>query len=160
MQALRAAMEGAGYASVRTYIQSGNVIFESSSHSSAAVGKDLAALIRREFSLTIGVVVRTQKELAKTLRDNPFLKQGADSDRLYVAFLEDRVPKSKRDALDVQRSPPDEFIATEREIFLHCPAGLGRTKLTNDYFERVLGVAATVRNWRTVQILEGMAGAS
>jgi len=74
----------------------------------------------------------------------------ADPSRLHVVFLA-RTPTAKTAArLDPERSPPDEFSVRGREIYLRLPNGAGRSKLTTDYFERQLGIAATARNWNTL----------
>ena len=62
------------------------------------------------------------------------------------------------ESLDAHRSPPDRFMVRGREIYLHCPNGLGRTKLTNQYFDSRLSTVSTVRNWRTVLKLLELAG--
>ena len=67
-----------------------------------------------------------------------------------MVFLSDRPAANAVAGLDPERSPPDEFRVRGREIYLHLPNGSGRSKLTVDYFERRLGVAATARNWNTL----------
>ncbi|HZN92159.1 MAG TPA: hypothetical protein VFB81_05620, partial [Myxococcales bacterium] len=84
----------------------------------------------------------------------------ADPDTLHVVFLADPPPPAKVAALDPARSPPDEFQVRGREIYLRCPNGFGRTKLSNAYFDSKLGTISTVRNWRTVLTLAEMAGSA
>ena len=59
--------------------------------------------------------------------------------------------------LATENFEPDEFEVVGREVYLHCPEGYGRSKLSNAYFERKLGVAGTTRNWRTVTTLAELA---
>jgi uncharacterized protein (DUF1697 family) len=88
---------------------------------------------------------------------NPFLKRGADTGTLHVAFLAD-IPDAKRVAeLDSKRSPGDSFEIRGQHIYLWLPNGVARTKLTNDYFDRTLRTTSTLRNWNTVQKLLEMA---
>ena len=157
MAELRALVESLGYEGVQTYIQSGNVVFGSSVRRAATVQDAIAGAITRELGLDVTVLVRTAKEFDAVLASNPFLASGADPTKLHVTFLA-RAPTATavRALGDVDR-PPDEFVVTKREVFVHCPDGYGNTKLTNSFFEKRLGVAATTRNWRTVQTLTSLA---
>jgi uncharacterized protein (DUF1697 family) len=135
---------------VRTYIQSGNVVFRAAPALAARLAERVPERIRRRFGLRVPVVLRTARELAKVALGNPFLTRGADQDELHVMFLADAPPKASVAGLDAERSPPDEFVVVGREIYLRCPNGVARTKLTNAYFDSQLETTSTVRNWRTV----------
>jgi uncharacterized protein (DUF1697 family) len=88
----------------------------------------------------------------------PCCVAGADPSALHVVLLGSPPTKASVGALNPDRSPPDEFAVRNAEVYLHCPNGFGRSKLTLDYFEKTLGGPATVRNWRTVtKLLELMA---
>ncbi len=150
MPALRSAVEALGHEDVRTYIQSGNVLFKSRSKEVPEIAAALESTIMEEFGLRIAVVVRAQQELRLVLTNNPFLAAGADASALHVVFLGSSPTKASVRALDQERSPADEFAVRNAEVYLHCPNGFGRSKLTLDYFERTLGAPATIRNWRTV----------
>jgi uncharacterized protein (DUF1697 family) len=76
-----------------------------------------------------------------------------------VTFLAEKPAAGRVRDLDPERSPPDEFRVAGREVYLRCPNGYGRSKLTNAFFEKQLGVAATTRNWRTVTKLAELANA-
>ncbi len=149
--------EKAGAGNVRTYIQSGNVVFTATAAAAKGVGAAVAGLIEKRYGFRVPVVVRTARELEAVLAGNPFLRQGADVAALHVAFLADRPDARRVAALDANRSPGDAFAVAGREIYLHLPHGVARSKLTNDYFDRALGTVSTVRNWRTVETLAGMA---
>jgi uncharacterized protein (DUF1697 family) len=150
MADLATMFEDAGCRSVTTYIQSGNVLFQAS----PALARRIPSLIKKAiadgFDYDIPVLTRTAEELRKTLRGNPFIGAGAELERLHVAFLADRPAAARVKALDPDRSPPDAFAVRGREIYLHLPNGVARTKLTNAYFDSKLGTASTLRNWRTV----------
>ena len=143
----------AGCASVATYIQSGNVVFQAP----PAIARRIPDLIEKAISKTFGyqvpVVMRTGGELRKIVRGNPFLRAGAEEATLHVAFLATRPAAARVKVLDPDRSPPDAFAVRGREIYLHCPKGYGRSKLTNAYFDSKLATFSTVRNWRTVMTL-------
>jgi uncharacterized protein (DUF1697 family) len=145
----------AGCRDVKTYIQSGNVIFRAANTSRvlAQIGRALSA----RFRFDVPIVTRTAAELRDVTESNPFLRAGRDAAKLYVVFLADEPEKSRIAALDPARSSPDEFTVRGREIYLYCPHGLGRTKLSNQYFDAKLVTTSTVRNWRTVLKLLDMA---
>jgi uncharacterized protein (DUF1697 family) len=153
MAQLRAALEALGHEDVSTYVQSGNVVFRSPSRSASSVRSGLQRVIKDEFGLDVVVIVRTRAELAGVVERNPFRVSRATEQQLHVAFLADRPTRPSVARLDPKRSPPDEFAVVDRQVYLRCPNGMGRTKLTNDYLERQLGTSATVRNWRTVNEL-------
>jgi uncharacterized protein (DUF1697 family) len=150
MPALRSVLESLGHEDVVTYIQSGNVVFTAPSGSGSPLAAGLEAAIEKEFGFPVAVVVRTSEELQKVADSNPFLAAGADPSALHVVFLGSPPARAAVRKLDPGRSPPDEFEAIGAEVYLHCPDGFGRSKLGVDYFERVLGGPATIRNWKTV----------
>ena len=150
MPELRTSFEALGLEDVVTYIQSGNVVFRSSTGRAEELAARIEGRIAEAFRIEVVVVLRTPAELRRIAGGNPFLKRGADPSRLHVVFLSGRPAKKAAAQLDPRRSPPDEFRLEGREIYLHLPNGFGRSKLTVDYFERSLGVDATARNWKTL----------
>lgn len=156
MKELRPAMEDAAFDEVATYLNSGNVLFQSDENDRAELANRLSTLIEDHFGTTTPVVLRTFDELDRTLAHNPFLDEEEEFKWLHVMFL-DRVPaEASTNALDPERSPGDRFHVDGHDIYLHFPNGSGRSKLTIDYFERTLDVTATGRNWNTVTKLHGM----
>jgi uncharacterized protein (DUF1697 family) len=148
MKDLARMFEETGCASVRTYIQSGNVIFDGPK--GAKVGEAVARSIEKKFGYRIPVILRTLSELQTAIRENPFLRAGVEEKVLHVYFLADRPSTDCCAGLDAKRSAPDAFEVRGREIFLHMPNGMGRTKLTNAYFDSKLSTVCTARNWATV----------
>jgi uncharacterized protein (DUF1697 family) len=150
----------AGCDEVRTYIQSGNVVFEANAALAGRVPALVARAIARKFHFDSPIAIRTVAELGAVVRNNPFLKHGADLKALHVAFLLDTPGKAAVAGLEPDRSPGDEFAVRGRDIYLHCPNGMGRTKLTNLYFDSRLKTVSTARNWNTVMtLLEMVRGA-
>jgi uncharacterized protein (DUF1697 family) len=159
MSDLTAMFTAARCDNVRTYIQSGNVIFDAAPGAASKVAGVITARIASRFGYRTPVVMRTQKELEDVIRQNPFLKAGADETALHVMFLADLPDAGRVRDLDPDRSPPDRFIVRGREVYLQLPSGVGRSKLTNDYFDTKLATTSTGRNWRTVtKLLELMKG--
>ena len=154
MAELRALFSSLGFEDVATYIQSGNVVFRSPIADEDAVVAKLEREIAEAFAVSPAVLLRTPAELETIAASNPYLSRKADLSKLHVVFLDRAPPASAVAELDPERSPPDEFTLQGRELYLHLPNGAGRSKLTLDYLERVLGVRATQRNWNTlVQLL-------
>jgi uncharacterized protein (DUF1697 family) len=149
MSELRPALAASGLEHVTTYLQSGNVIFRSS-NGARQLADDIEQEIARVFGANVAVFLRNPAELERIAAHNPLLGDEAEPTKLHVVFL-DAEPTAKAAAeLDPNRSPPDRFSVSGREIYLHLPSGAGRSKLTIDYFERQLAVRATARNWRTL----------
>lgn len=158
MADLRALYEAHGHHDVVTYVQSGNVVSRTNTRNAAAVARAIEQAIADDLGLDVNVLVRTPADLAKVVRANPFPGQGADVSKLHVTFLTEPAPAAKVAALDPDAFAPDGFSVHGREVYVHCPDGYGRTKINNTWFERKLGVAATTRNWKTVNQLVELAG--
>jgi uncharacterized protein (DUF1697 family) len=156
MKALVQMFAAAGCKDVRTYIQSGNVIFHATPRVADRLSAVIAARIEKEFGYRTPVVIRTREQLAEVADNNPFLAAGAAENSLHVLFLADAPGPSRIASLDPDRSPPDAFLVRGREVFLHLPNGAARTKLTNAYFDAKLATTSTGRNWRTVNMILGM----
>lgn len=148
-----------GCEDVRTYIQSGNVVYRADPELACLVPDLISAAIAERFGYGVPVLMRTSGELAAIARENPFLRGGADTGKLHVGFLAEQPEAAAVDSLDRDRSPPDEFAMLSREVCFHCPLGLARTKFTTRYFESKLSTTMTVRNWRTVLRLREMTAA-
>ena len=149
MADLRDIFTAAGCAAVQTYIQSGNVMFEVEQDLAERVPEVVTRAIRRQFGYETAVVMRSGEELRRVVASNPFDTSG-DPRFLQVAFLEDTPGAEAVSRLDPQRSPPDAFAVRGRNVYLHYPSGVARSKLTNEYLAAQLQTASTMRNWRTV----------
>ena len=150
MAALVEIFSRAGCEDVRTYIQSGNVVFSARPTTAERIPSLVTAEIADRFGIRTPIVLRSSGELRRATSANPFLKAGAAPDALHVAFLADLPHRARRSALDPRRSPGDSFSLRGRELYLHLPNGVARTKLTNAYIDSTLGTTSTLRNWRTV----------
>ena len=149
----------AGCDNVRTYIQSGNVIFSAALEISTRLPDLITTQIQKRFGYRVPVMLRMTGEMREVVRSNPFIKEGAAEDTLHVLFLADLPKLNAVNSLDPDRSPPNRFILRGKEVYLLFPDGVSRTKLTNAYFDSKLGTIGTVRSWRTVnKLLELMEG--
>lgn len=153
MKDLAAMFEAAGCREVRTYIQSGNVVFRASKAVASRARRSVEAAIAKRLGKDVPVILRTVAEMREAVRENPFATPNTDAKSLHVAFLAARPSASRVKALDTDRSPPDELAVHGSEVYLRLPNGVARTKLTNAYLDGRLATTSTVRNWRTVQKL-------
>ncbi len=157
MDALRKMYEGMGFKNVQTYIQSGNVIFQSKKTLAANLENKIAKEILENTNFEVPVLVKELDELKNVLNSNPFLdKRKEDINFLHVTFLSDTPQKENIEKIKGEYSP-DEFIISDKNIFLFCPNGYGKTKLHNNFFENKLKLQATTRNWKTITELVNIA---
>jgi len=177
MASLASMFAEAGCGDVATYIQSGNVVFTAAPRCARMITDVISRRIAKDFELRIPVILRPAEELRRVASSNPFLNPRAKGlggarvgsraaapavslDALHVAFLADAPDKRRVAALDQSRCPGDSFVVRGREIYLHLPGGVARTRLTNAYFDSTLATTSTIRNWRTVlKLVEMSAGA-
>ena len=154
MDDLRKSFQVLGFEQVRTYIQSGNVIFSARQGSSAALGKKIEVAITNDFGFSASVILRTSAELGQVLEANPLLKQrGIDREKLHVTFLSSLPAASALKKLAEFTVAPDQSQCVGKEIFLHLPNGFSGSSLWKVPWEKALGVVTTTRNWRTVNAI-------
>jgi uncharacterized protein (DUF1697 family) len=158
MADLRDLYERHGHTDVTTYVQSGNVVSQSTSRRAREVERAIGGAIADDLGLDVAVLVRTPAQLDRVLDGNWFLPSG-DPKLLHVTFLATSPGRSRVSALDEWEHAPDEFHVVGREVYVSCPGGYGRTKINNAWFEQKLGVIATTRNWTTVGRLAELARA-
>jgi uncharacterized protein (DUF1697 family) len=161
MELLRKVLEELDFKNIRTYIQSGNVIFQSNEDDLLALEKQISGLILKHFGFEVPVVVVTLKELEFVAKNNPFAAETMPDDtQPYVAFLSELPAESNMAVLKSIDFGADRLIDLDRYIYLRYEHGAGTTKLTNAVIENKLKVRATSRNWKTVHKLIEMAGKS
>ncbi len=157
MADLRALFGEAGFQDVRTYVQSGNVVLESTAKP-AELEREAAALISDRFGFDVPVVVRTARQLAAVVKLNPLGDVAEDPKRYQVSFLADKPGVDVVRALTEGAVEPERVAFHGREIYAWHPEGVARSKLWNALAGKGLGVTATARNWTTVTTLLEMAG--
>lgn len=145
--------EDLGFTSVQTYIQSGNVIFNSDNTPDQTASL-ISQKIKKVYSFDVPIIIRTHKELLEIVKNDLFLnKREEDQSKLHITFLETSVNPDIVLSFDRHKFLPDEFILHGKEIYLYTPNGYGRTKLNNNFFENKLKMTATTRNLKTVRKL-------
>ena len=149
MPDLSGIVEALGGRDVRTYLQSGNVVYTGAKR----VALELEAALLTELGVRAPVLVRSGKELAAVVAGKPYDDAGK---AVSVTFLADRPAAPAVAAIDATAYGADRFAVRGREIYLHTPGGYGRSKLNNAFWERKLRTVATTRNWNTVLALAEM----
>ena len=155
MQELSDLYASLGFKDIQTYVQSGNVVFGHTGKDAASLEESIHKAMQEAFGFEVRVFVRTRAELQELVDNNPFAARGES--KLHVTFLASQPAAVPVEEFDEAREGDEDFSVSGREIYLFCPDGYGRTKLSNAFFERKLKVAATTRNWRTVNALLSIA---
>ncbi|MFL7869204.1 MAG: DUF1697 domain-containing protein [Anaerolineales bacterium] len=155
MADLKSMYETLGFGNIQTYVQSGNVVFESNEEDLAKLRQSIEAQIEGTFGFSVPVLIRTADDFKRIIENHPFKDEEAI--RVLVTFLYEHPEQSKLDELSDYKDKVDHFEIGEQEIFLFCPGGYGKTKLSNTFFEKKLELIATTRNWKSVNALYQMA---
>ncbi len=139
---------------VKTYVQSGNVVFNSTKSNASALVNLIEAQIKRLLGYSVSVFIRETNDFQRIIANNPFLKKrNEDPAKLHVTFLYRPPSEAKLGGLGIPNDEDDEFFVGGQEIYIFCPNGYGRAKFSNTFFEKKLSVPATTRNWKTVMAL-------
>ncbi|MGI8977824.1 MAG: DUF1697 domain-containing protein [Pirellulaceae bacterium] len=156
MKELARDLEALKLKNVRTYIQSGNVVFDSGEKNAQAVAKKITRRIEQEHGFGPQVLLLSPEELKSAIQANPFRQAVSDPRSLHFFFLEKPATKANIQSLDKAKAPTETYVLKGCVFFLHAPEGIGRSKLAATA-ERHLGVAVTARNYRTVEKIAEMA---
>ncbi len=157
METLREICVALGFQNVKTYINSGNLIFETVETDDKTLAEKLESAIEKAFALKIKVIVRTIAEIEDLISNNPFDGQFENDKDLHVFFLDAALTDEKRDLLLSNNNENEMFAVRNREIFCLLRVSVLESLMGKDYVGKKLKVWATARNWRTVsKILELM----
>jgi uncharacterized protein (DUF1697 family) len=158
MDALKKMYMDLGFVNTHTYIQSGNVVFQTEKSKPCQLEQKIKDVILKVCGFDVPVIIKDSKELKVVLLSNPFIKKkDIDITKLHVTFLSQIPEQSFVNNLKEVNFPHDQFILTKDTVYLFCPSGYGDTKLSNNFFENKLKVTATTRNWKTVNELNKIA---
>lgn len=156
MAELKRDLESLKLTNVRTYIQSGNVVFESTSRTATSVARKIVRHIDERHGFRPHLLILSRSELKAAVENNPFTKAVSDPKTLHFCFLAEPVPDPNTKAIKEAKSPTEKYRLIDRVFYLHAPDGIGRSKLAANV-EKFLGVVTTGRNYRTVDKLLSMA---
>ncbi|MEO1224819.1 MAG: DUF1697 domain-containing protein [Pseudomonadota bacterium] len=156
MASLRAILDRVGATDVQTYIQSGNAVFGHAETDAAKVGNMIGSGVQKRHGFRPKVLAMTAAEMARAAEANPFPSAEAEPKTLHLYFLAEPSATPDIDTICALASGSETFTLTDSVFYLHAPDGIGRSKLAQRV-ERLLGVEATARNWRTVANVLAMA---
>lgn len=150
MKELVELMEAGGFSAVKTYIQSGNVVFQSPAKSKDEIGR----LIEKKYGFRPEVLVLSEADLRKALANNPY-KAGVG--KTVHFFFCDKEPKSvDYEFLDSLKIKSEKYKLAGKVFYLHAPDGIARSKLVEKMGKAFTGVVMTARNLNTVNKLVEM----
>ena len=145
-------------ANVKSYVQSGNVVFDTPHTNRAAIATQIESAIESAYGFHVPVLLRVADELQKLIEQNPLLElTNRDGKNHYVLFLDRSSTAAEFAQLDEPTVGQEQFSLLDDALFVYYPKGAGRSKLSTNYFERKLHIAGTMRNWRTLNKLFALA---
>ena len=155
MAELRNDLEALKLKNVRTYIQSGNLIFDSTAKAASSLTKKIVRMIDEKYGFQPHVLILNRDDLLTAVEANPFPKAVPHPKTLHFFFLAAPPAEPNTKALDDAKASTENYKLTDRVFYLHAPDGIGRSKLAAKA-EKHLGVVSTGRNYRTVEKLLSM----
>ena len=158
MESLRKLLEGIGCENVRTYIQSGNVVFDSQSKSASGLSRRIRDCVNEQFCFDAAVIVITPSELESAITNNPFADAISTPSAMHYFFLEKKAKSPDLHRIDSTKGPSERCRLIGKVLYLHAPDGIGRSKLAA-IIPKLMDVSVTARNHRTVAKLVDMATA-
>jgi len=155
MADLKSLYELLGFQNVVTYIQSGNVIFDSSVSRKNEISSMIERSIQRRYNFSVPVIVRTCCDFSDVIENCPFgkINLAENGTKILVTFLSVSPKKSNITDFLNYVVPPEKIIIKGKVIYLHCPNGYGKSRLSNSFIENKLEVKATTRNWKSINKL-------
>jgi uncharacterized protein (DUF1697 family) len=155
MKDLVAQLENLGSQNVKTYIQSGNAVFQNKEEDASLLSNKIRAAIKKSHGFAPQVLLLEPEEIERAIESNPFPEAEPEPKTLHIFFLATMPKDLDLGALESIKSDRERFALEDRVFYLHAPEGIGRSKLAAN-IEKLLGVSATTRNWRTVRKVMAM----
>ncbi len=156
MKDLVSLIEELGAQNVRTYIQSGNVLFQSTEQDTTQLSQKIAIKVNGYLGFSPRILVLEPGDLEKAITQNPFPEAESDPGHLHLGFLAITPGKVDLEKLENLRQVSEQFRLIDRVFYLYAPEGVGRSRLATNS-EKILGVSMTDRNWNTVCKLRELA---
>jgi uncharacterized protein (DUF1697 family) len=154
MEDLREVFSSLGFANVKSYIQSGNIVFESDETDETKLREKIETAIETNFFKT-PVMIRSFDEIREAIENNPFAGEKFEDKLLHLVFLAEKLSDEKAEMLLSNNKDSEKFAVRGREIYCLLRGGVADSLLGKKYIDNKLKVVATARNWRTVnKVLE------
>jgi len=157
MTELKAMYESLHFKDVETYVQSGNVLFSSTEKNKRKLAEQIEVKIEDFLGYSVKVFIRTVDDFKRVIANNPFAEINPDPATMHVTFLFEAPSASQLQKLVIPKAESEQYRISGDVVYLYCPDGYGRSKLSNNVIERKLKMSATTRNFRTVNALYDMA---
>lgn len=156
MEALKAMFEALPLKNVVTYIQSGNVLFDTKTSDNNKLQDKIEQHLAKELGYEVKTIVRSLEEIQAIIDANPFPNFATDEKRKLHATLMSEVPDAgKTQLLQAALLPEEEIHLIGQTLYMLTPS-YGNTKLSNNFIEKKLGLTATTRNWATMNKVLGL----
>ncbi len=153
MEELRATFEALGFKRVTSYINSGNLAFDTRTSAEPRLIAKIEKGIEKRFAMSVQVMVRPQKDIHDILVNNPFEGEYESHKEMHVLFLKEKMPNDKQEQVLAAIPEMERCVIRGREIYCHLPMGVAESVLGRGLVEKKAKVPVTARNWRTVQKL-------
>lgn len=160
MSELRETLSDAGFESVQTYIQSGNIILDAKENDASLVEEQIYILIKGKYGFEVEIFAFEPSYLTKIISLNPYLNDTVDTKKLYLTILKQAPQEENIKRLREFNTMPDRYEIRGSVIYIFYEEGAGKSKLTNNLIESKLKVKATSRNWNTTLKLAELAASS
>lgn len=149
---------GLGYTRVATLLNSGNAVFHAAKGTPARHAADIAAAIAAQLKVEVPVIVKSARELAAIVSENPIKAAADEHPRLLAAFVQDPKALAGLAAVEALVVPPEQFAVGKSAAYLLCAIGILESKAGEALLGKA-GKSATTRNWATVLKLQALANA-
>lgn len=158
MRELRQLLENLGLRRVRTYIQSGNVVFESAKANREELAAGITDAVEQKHGFHPEILLVEPEELRRAMAENPYPEAEATPKTLHLTFLSSPPKNPDMESLEKLRQEDERYALQGKVFYLHAPKGIGKSKLAA-HIEKAMGVRGTARNWRSVAAIMAMAEA-
>jgi uncharacterized protein (DUF1697 family) len=154
MADLRSHLEELNFQNIKTYIQSGNILFKSDETDQSVLEQQIKDKIEEKYGFDVPVMVKLATDFQHVIDNNPFAKDETNDIKcMHITFLGSLPTQEQVDHLATYSYPSEEYVLENKDIYFYAPNGYGRAKMNNNFFEKKLKVRATTRNWKTVNKL-------
>ncbi len=144
-----------GYLNIKTYLQSGNLLFQSDA-SNAQIEQDLSASLAAHYPFDIPVIVRDAAMWNQVVAENPFVDEDFDHKQLHVCFVQKSVPLQALLNPFKEKFAPDRLMCGNRALYIRYDGVSHRSKLNLQFLEKQLGSKCTARNWRSLLKIQAL----
>ncbi len=146
-----------GFFNVKTYIQSGNIVFETDGIDKQITKIKIDKAIETEFGFNVVSFIFDSEEWEEAITNNPFISESLiEQNKLYLSFLSEIPLAELTDLIKFDENSDDKYHIVNNIVYVYCKNGYGNTKLTNNFFEKKLRLNSTTRNWKSVMKLKDL----